>query len=82
MSRNFTVEEEIIVVDKFVRTFHNSNYDAEFDDELIFDRSVIPPASCNKPDKWKQRNPIGLERVMEQLQSCVNSVSHGKSFMG
>ena len=64
---------------------HCDDYDDEFDDKLSYDRGVIPPAlpsqeSYNKPDNWIERNRIGLEKVKDQLQTCIDSVSHGNSF--
>jgi hypothetical protein len=60
-------------METFIRTFHNGDYDAEFDDVLSIDRGVIPlvwstQASYNKPDNWRERNRIGLEKVKEQLE--------------
>jgi hypothetical protein len=77
------VEDEIFL-EKFIRTFHNGDYDAEIDDKLSLDRSpwhgpARPQASYNKPDNWRERNRIGLEKVKRQLQSCIHSVSHGTS---
>ena len=34
------VEDEI-VVEKFIRTFNNGNYDAEFDDAFSLDRTIM-----------------------------------------
>jgi hypothetical protein len=72
-------------VEKFIRTFHNGDYDAEFDDKLSYDRGVRMPArptqaSYNKPDNWIERNRIGLEKVKEQLEDCIDSVTRGNSF--
>jgi hypothetical protein len=61
-------EEDCIddaLVEKFIRTFDIGNYDIEFDNALSYDRYV--PSS----------DRIGLEKVKEQLQSCIDSVSHG-----
>ena len=61
-------------VEEFLRTFHNGEYDAEFDNALCLDRagplSNTRPtqASYNKPDNWRERNRIGLEKVKRQLQ--------------
>jgi hypothetical protein len=81
-------EEEVDneIVDKFTRTFHKGDYDAEFDDALSYDRSVIPPArhsqaSYNKPDNWQDRNQIGLERVKKKLQTYIDSVSNSVGLM-
>ena len=56
-------EEEVDneIVDKFTRTFHNGDYDAEFDDALSYDRSVTIPnqatqAAYNKPDNWREKD--------------------------
>jgi hypothetical protein len=67
-------EIDIENVEKFIRTFHNGDYDTEFDDALSFDRGVVFPArlelaSYSKPDNWRERNRIGLDRVKEQLDS-------------
>jgi hypothetical protein len=75
-------EEKMKNVEKFILAFSNGDYDAEFDDKL--DRglpSTAHPtqASYTKPDNWRERNRIGLEKVKEQLQSCIDSVSHVKS---
>ena len=46
------------------------------------DRDVPLPttrASYNKPDNWRERNRIGLEKVKEQLQECINSVMYNES---
>jgi hypothetical protein len=77
------IDDEI--VEKFILTFHNGDYDAEFDDALSYDRSVTlstlsTQASYSKPDNWKERNQIGLERVKEELQTCINAMSHDTSF--
>jgi hypothetical protein len=72
----YIVEVEDEDVEPFLRTFHNGDYDAEFDNALCFDRveSLALPnqptqASYNKPDNWRERNRIGLEKVKEQLQT-------------
>ena len=77
--------EAVLIMEKFIRTFHNGDYDTEFDDILSFDRGVIPlvwstQASYNKPDNWVERNRIGLEKVKGQLQDCIDSVLKNKSF--
>jgi hypothetical protein len=65
-------------VHKFIRTFSNGDYDQEFDDALSSDRSAVVPntrptqASYNKPDDWVERNRIGLGKVKEQLQNCID----------
>jgi hypothetical protein len=79
-------EEDTIDVEKFIRTFHNGGYDANFDDAFSFDRSAALPntrptqASYDKPDNWRERNSIGLERVKEQLQHLFDSVSSDTRF--
>jgi hypothetical protein len=71
------------IVEQFIRTFHNGGYNVEFDHALCDDRSVgnlpVRPtqASYTKPDNWIERNRVGLEKVKEQLQSCIDWVSHG-----
>jgi hypothetical protein len=72
-------------VHKFIRTFHTGDYDQGFNDALSFDRSVIPPvrptqASYNKPDNWSQINRLGLMTLQEQLQTCIDSVTHDNMF--
>jgi hypothetical protein len=74
------VEDEI--VEKFIRMFHNGDYDEEFDIALSMDRAVptitsSTQASYNKPDNWVERNRIGLEKVKRQLQGLFNEVSQG-----
>jgi hypothetical protein len=75
-----------IHIEKFLRTFHNGDFDTEFDDALSFDRqSVFPPArpaqaSYDKPENWRERNRTGLEKVKEQLENLIEWVSHGHSF--
>ena len=73
------------VVDKFILTFTNGNYDTEFDNELCTDRGLIEQArptqaSYNKPDNWRERNRIGIERVKEQLQNCITSATDDQKF--
>jgi hypothetical protein len=71
--------------EKFIRTFHIGDNDAEIDDKLIHDRAVtlrpVHPrqASYHKPDDWRQRNRIGLEEVKEQLEYCIDSMLHETS---
>ena len=53
------VEEEI--VDKFVLTFSNGDYDDEFDHSLSLNNSLTFPARpsqalYNKPDNWVERS--------------------------
>jgi len=61
-------------METFIRTFHNCDYDAaEFDDKLSSDRAEPLPVRptqtlYNKPDNWRQRNRIGLEKLKEQLE--------------
>jgi len=68
-----------------MQNFSNGDYDAEIDNALSFDRSVVLPntrptlASYNKPDNWRERNRIGLEKVKEHLQNSINLESHGYS---
>jgi len=77
-------DEEIENKETFIRTFHTGDYDQGFNDELDFDfdRSIIPPdrptqASYIKPENWVDRNRIGLEKMKEQLQTCI---THNRSF--
>jgi hypothetical protein len=77
-------EIEVEHVEKFLRTFHNGNYDAEFDTLLTSDRSATLPvrhtqASYNKPDNWRERNRIGLEKMKIQLQNCITSAMNNQS---
>ena len=71
-------------IETFIRTFHNCDYDAaEFDDKLSYDRSVPLPVRptqtlYNKPDNWRQRNRIGLEKLKERLEKYW--VSNTKTF--
>jgi hypothetical protein len=73
-------------LEAFIHAFNNDGeYDIEFDNALILDRSVIPSArpsqaSYNKPNNWRDRNRIGLEKVKKQLQSCIDSVMHDRTF--
>jgi hypothetical protein len=67
-------EEKMKNMETFIRTFHNGNYDIEFEAALSIDRGVtllVRPtqASYNKPDNWVERNRVGLEKVKEQLQT-------------
>ena len=67
--------------EQFTRTFHNGDYDQEFDNALSSDRaeplpSTLPTqASYNKPDNWRERNRIGLTNLKRQLQSWIDSVT-------
>jgi hypothetical protein len=79
--------EKMKNMETFIRTFHNGNYDIQFEAALSFYRSENvslahrpTQASYNKPDDWVERNRIGLEKVKEQLQTCIDSVSHDTSF--
>jgi hypothetical protein len=83
ISDDEVIEDEI--VEKFIRTFSIGDYDIEFASALSYDRSVVQPArpkqaSYNKPDNWRERNRLGLERVKGRLQTCINLVSRGKRF--
>jgi hypothetical protein len=85
-SSESTSNEEIEVehVEKFLRTFHKGDYDAEFDTFLTLDRSAALPArttqaAYNKPDNWIERNRIGLEKIKIQLQNCITSVMNNQS---
>jgi hypothetical protein len=73
-------EEKMKNMEIFIRTFHNGNYDIQFEAALSLDRSGIEPdmhtqALYNKPDNWSERNRIGLGKVKRQLQSYIHSVS-------
>jgi hypothetical protein len=77
------IEDEI--VEEFTRTFHNGDYDQEFNNALNLDRIVISSAqptqaSYNKPDNWRERNQIGLEKIKGQLQNCITSATYDTSF--
>jgi hypothetical protein len=77
-------EEKMKNMEIFIRTFHNGNYDIEFDAALSLDRGVtllVRPtqASYDKPDNWVERNRVGLEIVKEQLQTIINNASHDKN---
>ena len=83
-SESVDSEEEVHdeIVHNFMHTFHNGDYDLEFDDALSYDQgiplSALPTqASYNKPDNWREANRIGLEKLKEQLQTYINSVSRG-----
>jgi hypothetical protein len=73
-------------VHKFIRTFHNGDYDNRFDEALSSDRSAVVPntrptqASYNKPNNWIQINRLGLMNLQEQLQTCIDSVTRDNSF--
>jgi hypothetical protein len=78
------VDDEI--VEQFMCTFSNGDYDTEINNALICpNRSDIVPArptqaSYIKPDNWVERNRIGLKKVKRQLQDWIEAVSHGSSF--
>jgi hypothetical protein len=72
-------ERNLDIVEKFIRTFRIGDFDTEFDEALCLDRSVIEPvrltqASYNKPDNWRERNQIGLERMKGKLEYCIRFV--------
>jgi hypothetical protein len=72
-------EEKMKNIEIFIRTFHNGNYDIQFEAALSYDRGVTLPArltqaSYNKPENWVERNRIGLEKMKRQLQNCIDSV--------
>jgi hypothetical protein len=77
------IDDEI--VEQFTRTLHHGDYDQEFDNALNSDRSVTLPnqptqASYNKPDNWRERNRIGLEKVRKQLQNYIDIAMDKKTF--
>jgi hypothetical protein len=60
------------IVETFILSFHNGDYDVEFDDALSYDRgvtSMVRPTQTfyNKPENWRERNRIGLEKVKREL---------------
>ena len=65
-------------MEKFTRTFQNGNYDAEFDNLLGYDRGLILPARAtqasynNKPNNWRERNQLGLEKMKRWLQKATD----------
>jgi hypothetical protein len=78
-------EERTKKMEIFIRTFHNGDYDIQFEAALSFDRGVTLPvrptqASYNKPDNWIERNRIGLEKVKGQLQTCIDSAINKKMY--
>jgi hypothetical protein len=78
-------DDQIENIETFLRTFHNGDYDVEFDNALSLDRELPSPvrlsqASYNKPDNWIERNRIGLDKIKGQLQCLIDSLSHGASF--
>jgi hypothetical protein len=79
-SESTDANEEI----KFLRTFQKGDYNAEFDTLLTLDRSAALPArttqaAYNKPDNWRERNRIGLEKIKIQLQNCITSAMNNQS---
>jgi hypothetical protein len=77
------IEDEIL--EAFMRTFHTGNYDNTIDKALSSDRGVTfttraTQASYDKPDNWRERNRIGLDKVKAQLQTCIDSMRHVTSF--
>jgi len=73
------------ILEAFMRTFHTGNYDNTFDEALSSDQGVAfttraTQASYNKPDNWRERNRIGLDKVKAQLQTCIDSMTHDTSF--
>ena len=73
------------IVEKFILTFSNGDYDIEFDNALCIDRDVTLPvrptqASYHKPDNWRERNRIGLERVKGKLDYCIRVAIQEPSF--
>jgi hypothetical protein len=77
-------DDDTEIVETFILTFHNGDFDAEFNDALRFDRGTPlldrpTQTSYIKPNNWRERNRIGLEKMKEQLQTCIYKVSHGHS---
>ena len=75
------------VVETFIRNFHNGVLDDETEAALSFDRGVttnfsgsVTQATYHKPDNWRERNRIGLERVKEQLEYCIRLAIQKHSF--
>ncbi len=74
-------EEKMKNMETFIRSFHNGDYDTEFDDALCVDRSIISfaqpmtQASYDKPNNWVERNRIGLEGMNWRLQTCIDSLA-------
>ena len=67
-------EVKVEIVEKFIRTFHKGDYDAEFDNALNSNQTLPPTlmpkqASYIKPDNWRERNRDGLD-WMELRSSC------------
>jgi hypothetical protein len=72
-------DDDTEIVETFILTFHNGDFDAEFNDALSFDRDTPlfdrpTQTSYIKPDNWRERNQIGLEKVKERLQNLVDSL--------
>ena len=65
-------DEKMKKMETFIRSFHNGDYDIEFDNALRLDMDRYgrhqfgPPtqASYNKLDNWIERNRLGLERFV------------------
>jgi hypothetical protein len=79
------IDDEI--VDEFILTFSNGDYDAEFNEALNLDRIESVPlpnqttqASYNKPDNWVERNQTGLTKVRKQLLTYIDKVLLGTRF--
>ena len=58
----------------------------EFDNALCADRGAVLPntrptrAAYDKPDNWVERNPTGQEKVIQQLQACIELAHHSQRF--
>ena len=84
------VEDETAQI--FIRTFHNGDYDTKIEDVLSSDQTLSSDPTLNlqnnrpthasyfKPANWVERNRIGLENVIQHLQTCIDSVTHDNSF--
>ena len=78
------VEDETAQI--FIRTFHNGDYDTKIEDVLSSDRTLHlqntrpTHASYIEPANWVERNHIGLEKVIQQLLTCIDSVTRDNSF--
>jgi hypothetical protein len=63
-------EEKMKNMETFIRTFHNGDFDTEFDNVFSFHRRenvalvhrATQASPYSKPDNWIERNRIGLER--------------------
>jgi hypothetical protein len=67
------------VLEEFILTFYNSNYDSELDDAISFNRVQIDTrptqvAYHNKTDKWRERNRIGLTNLKRQRCGPVQTL--------